>query len=266
AKSEAEITTEVIGRKVFFSPDGRKVACLVTHATGPIKKYNEIIAKFPAVILYPAGQPPKKPTEIKEELLQALPRSAVRTPLRVWDLGSGKELHGQQVAVDSPSPRFLPISDAWFTPDGTKLTAIRQRIPGQFQPDQVQELKIEGEISTRDAREPLRQGCYRKSYPCRMEAGKHYRIDYMAKVRDFALDPFVIVKDPSGKVVAWDDDGGGYLNSRILYQAKVAGEHQIVCTTCDPDMLGRFLLTVVGSSQEEMSWGGSRIVTWDVVT
>jgi WD40 repeat protein len=266
AKNDAEITTEVISRKVVFSPNGRKIAFLVTHSTGPIKKYNEIIAKFPAVVLYPAGQPPKKPKEIKEELLQALPGSAVRSRLRVWDLGSGKELHGRQVAVDSPSPRFLPISDAWFTPDGTQLTAIQQRIPGQFQPDQVQELKIEGEINARDGKEPVREGCYRKSYPYRMEAGKHYRIDHMAKVRDYALDPFLILKDPGGKVVAWDDDGGGYLNARVLYKATVTGEHQIVCTTCDPDMFGRFLLTVVGSSQQEKSWGGSRIVTWDLVT
>jgi WD40 repeat protein len=267
-----EITTAVIGSKVFFSPDGKKVACLVTHAKGPIAKHRAIIAAYPRFRF--AGQPAPKGT--REEALRDLAKSVVRSRLWIWDLESGKELHGLDVTVDSPSPRFLPISDTWFTPDGTRLTAIRQLLPAD-EPSKIQEFRAEGEISAKDAKVAGRGDTFLKAYSCQMEAGKIYRIDLLSKEDDGSkkpqdrFDPFLRLEDPSGKIVAQDDDAGGFPNARIHFKATVSGAHKIICTTAFPNMFGRFALTVTGSSPAELASagqvpGGSQIKTWEVAT
>jgi serine/threonine protein kinase/WD40 repeat protein len=270
AKGEPKgITTAVIGRKVFFSPDSRKIACLVTHANGPIARYREIIAAHRSIRF--VGPKPGR-----QEALRKLAKSVVHSRLWVWDLESGKELHGLDVTIAFPSPELLPISDAFFTPDGTRLTAIRQLLPSD-KPNRIQELRTEGEISVKDAKVLGHGDTFFKAYPYQMEAGKLYRIDFVSKEDDASkkpqerFDPFLRLEDPSGKIVAQDDDGGGFPNARILYKAAVSGVHKIVCTTVFPRMFGRFALTVTGSSPAELANvgqipGGSQIKTWEVAT
>jgi hypothetical protein len=124
-------------------------------------------------------------------------------------------------------------------------------IPAGTQISKVQELRSESEISDKDAKDPVRQGSFFKSYPYKMEAGKYYRIDLVAKEQN--LDPYLRLEDPAGKVVGEDDDGGGFPNSRLIYQAKASGEHKIICTTFGAGMTGKFSLTVLGSSAAELA-------------
>jgi tetratricopeptide (TPR) repeat protein len=64
-------------------------------------------------------------------------------------------------------------------------------------------------------------------YPVDMKAGTKYVID----MESAALDSYLIVLDPAGKVVGFDDDGGGGLNARLPVQATRTGTYTIIATT-----------------------------------
>jgi serine/threonine protein kinase/WD40 repeat protein len=142
AKNDAKtVQTELAWRRVFFSPDGRKVACLITHATGPVEKYRGVLATLqggPKTRLLGFSSFPSKEMQGRfrrdvqtridaaRQELDKLDKFVICSRVRVWDLASGQELHGKDATAQYPTPSFLPISDAWFAPDGTKLTAIQQ--------------------------------------------------------------------------------------------------------------------------------------------
>ena len=62
-----------------------------------------------------------------------------------------------------------------------------------------------------------------------MVAGKTYQID-MTKANG-GLDPYLRLEDSAGKNVAQDDDSGGNLNARIMFNCTQTGEYRIVATT-----------------------------------
>ena len=87
-----------------------------------------------------------------------------------------------------------------------------------------------------------------KIHKIKLTAGKIYRIDMRSK----DLDSFLILKDPDGKEVAVDDDGGRYPEARIIHAAKVTGEFSIIATSYDGTFsngnfgkVGKYGLTVV---------------------
>jgi hypothetical protein len=84
---------------------------------------------------------------------------------------------------------------------------------------------------------------YARTHPVQLEAGKTYVIE-MRQTTDPEFDPFLRLLDPSGKEVAFDDDSGGGLNARIVYQAKETGQFRIVATTFQPRQTGEYSLTV----------------------
>src|SRR5262249_33417464 len=64
-------------------------------------------------------------------------------------------------------------------------------------------------------------------YLVKMAKGKSYRIDLKSK--DF--DSFLFLQDEDGKQLAFDDDSGGELDSRITHKADTAGVYRIVATS-----------------------------------
>jgi thiol-disulfide isomerase/thioredoxin len=101
-------------------------------------------------------------------------------------------------------------------------------------------LKVEGELTDKDARDSVHKDSYCKVYPFKMTAGQTYRID----LRSRAFDSFLRLEDPSGKQVAEDDDSGGQFNARLVYKAKQTGEYKVIATTFPPSQTGKYTLTV----------------------
>jgi hypothetical protein len=78
-------------------------------------------------------------------------------------------------------------------------------------------LKITGKLHT---------GKPREIYRVKLQEGGTYVID-MISPNPRSLDPFLYLKDASGKTLASDDDGGaGYLNARIVFLARSAGVYR----------------------------------------
>jgi peroxiredoxin len=73
-----------------------------------------------------------------------------------------------------------------------------------------------------------------------MKAGTRYTIDLTAK----GIDAYLRLLDPKGKQLDEDDDSGGDLNSRIVFNCPADGDYRIVCTTFGPDMYAPYMLTV----------------------
>jgi len=66
-----------------------------------------------------------------------------------------------------------------------------------------------------------------KVYVVKMQSGRRYQIDHMSK----AFDAYLRLGDPDGKEVARDDDSGGNLNARIIYNCPRDGEYRIHATS-----------------------------------
>jgi hypothetical protein len=80
-------------------------------------------------------------------------------------------------------------------------------------------------------------------YQVKFEAGKTYVID-MTSADQKALDPYLLLLDPKGALVAEDDDGGEGLNSRITYTPSVSGTFRIGASYYGMFGKGEFNLTV----------------------
>jgi hypothetical protein len=89
--------------------------------------------------------------------------------------------------------------------------------------------------------------CHFKAYPLKMKARQFYVID-MEKISE-NMDPYLYLEGPDGKVVAQDDDSGGDLNARLIFQPRRDGDYRIIATTLSP-ATGEFRLTVRGQGKK----------------
>jgi hypothetical protein len=78
-------------------------------------------------------------------------------------------------------------------------------------------------------------------YQVKLAAGKTYVIDMISPDQK-ALDPYLMLSDATGNILAEDDSGGG-LNARIVYRAEQAGTFRIHATSFNGGT-GAFTLTM----------------------
>ena len=105
---------------------------------------------------------------------------------------------------------------------------------GTFRSDNV--------LNQTDARDPMFK--YYKAYTIQMTAGKYYQIDMVSDLNNGGFDSYLILFDDQNQILARDDDGGGYPNARILFQAKKAGNYRIHATHFGGEAQGNFMLFV----------------------
>ena len=65
-----------------------------------------------------------------------------------------------------------------------------------------------------------------------------------------SFDTYLFLEDSAGNVLIQDDDSGGNLNARILYEAPKEGEYRIIATTLFR-ATGEFTLTVRSTAATE---------------
>ena len=79
--------------------------------------------------------------------------------------------------------------------------------------------------------------------------GKTYIIE-MNKTGNDTIDPYLILHNPMNVKVAEDDDSGGELNARIVYQAPASGFYRIYATTLMLNQGGNFQLFISEAAPE----------------
>src|SRR5205823_2286850 len=93
-------------------------------------------------------------------------------------------------------------------------------------------LEEHGQLTDQDAKDKIRddmvkrkvtKACVSKVHTLKLVPGSTYTID----LQSIDFDAYLRLEDPSSKQVAEDDDGGGNLNSRIVYTPQSEGEYRI---------------------------------------
>ena len=89
------------------------------------------------------------------------------------------------------------------------------------------------------------ENSYFKAYTFRMKSGHTYTIDLInGEKSGEKLDTFLRLETPEAKMIAEDDDGAGFPNSRIVYKAIKEGDYRIVATSFEPGQVGNFTLKI----------------------
>jgi serine protease Do len=99
---------------------------------------------------------------------------------------------------------------------------------------------FEGKIAKTDPFDAERDKCHRHVHEFKMQAGKTYTLDLASE--DF--DAYLRVEQEEKGKLAEDDDGAGFLNSRIVFTPSGEGMFRLVVTTCDPGQFGAYRLTI----------------------
>jgi hypothetical protein len=116
-------------------------------------------------------------------------------------------------------------------------TLTVQQLPGEFEKPVMQE-----KVTITD-KDPVYQprNSRHKPYNIKLKAGNMYVIDLVKTNQQ--QDPYLYLEDANMKIVRQDDDSGGDLNARIIFQPPQDGDFRIIATTLN-NTLGDMNLTV----------------------
>jgi hypothetical protein len=101
-----------------------------------------------------------------------------------------------------------------------------------------------GELTVNDGFDKVRQGCRAKTYNYKMKAGVTYTIRMHTNTPNF--DPYLRLETAGGQQVAFDDDGDGFPNAKIVYNCQQAGTFRIIATSFSANV-GAYTLSVTPS-------------------
>jgi serine protease Do len=159
------------------------------------------------------------------------------------DDDSGGDLNAQIVFTPEEDATFKVIATRFAEGTGTftlKVSQLVYKTPARAQTvGNDGTLKIQEKLTKDDPQDPLGPRNAFKLYSVQMKAGRIYTIDLVSN----EFDAFLRLMDAKFTKLAEDDDGGGDLNSRIVFTPKADGVYHIVATTLDGDV-GNFTLTV----------------------
>jgi S1-C subfamily serine protease len=93
-----------------------------------------------------------------------------------------------------------------------------------------------------------------KHFVQKMQAGKHYVIEMRGDPKE--IDPWLILRDSAGKVLAEDDDSGGYPNALIVFAPAKDDDYKISATVFKADTLGPFSLRIREETGREIGNSG----------
>jgi len=99
---------------------------------------------------------------------------------------------------------------------------------------------FDGTMAKTDPFDIERDKCHRHIHEFKMQAGKTYTLEMDSEDVDSYLR---VEHDDQGKL-AEDDDSAGMMNSRIVFTPEADGTFRLVATTCDPNQLGVYRVTI----------------------
>lgn len=92
--------------------------------------------------------------------------------------------------------------------------------------------------------DPANFSHYYKLFSIELEKDKSYRIVHRDAGKDSKFDPYLVLEDAVGAMIAADDDSGGKLDARIDFKAPKAGVFRVIATTLEKNQTGRFMIEV----------------------
>lgn len=142
--------------------------------------------------------------------------------------------------------RLLAIATLTFLPAALTLAQVGAE----------KDLNVKGTFTKDDPRDATRKGPS-QVHTFAMKAGKVYVIDMVSS--DF--DSYLRLLDPKGNQLDGDDDSGGNLNARIVFNCNKDGDYKILCTTFGAEAKGSYQLTVkTTGSVQKPSTGHTQLI------
>ena len=202
-----------------------------------------------AVVLDPSGQPiANKPAVVTwkdgKETLQTDTDGKIHWKVlknRIKGLtlklpeGTRALLRLTDPAGNSVGPLFTPEND----PSKEKVKSAGGTIV----------LEVPDKLATSDKADTAKKGAFVKTHEYKMTAGETYTID----LESDEFDAFLRLEDSEGAKLKEDDDGAGFLNSRIVFTPKEDGVYRLAVTSADPGGVGRIGHRSDGSVDEKKS-------------
>ncbi|MBI3823440.1 MAG: PPC domain-containing protein, partial [Planctomycetes bacterium] len=130
--------------------------------------------------------------------------------------------------------RFLAVAALAFL-TAAHLTPV---ISKEKDKEKDKEFRVQGKLGKDDPKDDGRQGP-KQVHTIPMKAGKIYTIDMVST----EFDSYLRLLDAKGNQLEEDDDSGGMLNARIIFNCPKDGDYKIVTTTFGPNMMGAYTLT-----------------------
>lgn len=119
------------------------------------------------------------------------------------------------------------------------LVQAGSRAEDKKKPAPAKGLVVNGELTDSDVKDKVRTESYCKVFTFKMVKDTTYQID----MKSTDLDSYLRLEDPKGKQVAYNDDGGGFPDARIVFKATESGDYRIIATTFGGGKTGKFTLT-----------------------
>ena len=99
-----------------------------------------------------------------------------------------------------------------------------------------------------DCYSAARPQSYADTFTFQAAAGEQYKIEMYNTGTSEAVDSYLYLRDPSGAIVAQDDDSGMFIDARIVYDAPVAGTYTVEATSKGGGEIGPYELTLASGA------------------
>src|ERR1700677_4846728 len=103
---------------------------------------------------------------------------------------------------------------------------VKEKEKAKDKKQKEKDFEFSGKFTDNDPKDAQRMGPA-QTHLIKMKAGNTYTIDMVST----ELDSYLRLLDMKGMQLDEDDDSGGNLNSRIIFNCSKDGEYKIVCTT-----------------------------------
>ncbi len=123
-------------------------------------------------------------------------------------------------------------------------------------------LDVKGKLTEKDPPDKTRDNRQHQVVKFRMTPGHAYTIDLVTL--DKKIDPFLRLEDASGNKIADDDDGGGFVNARIVFKPAKDAEYRISVSTFEGPLTGPFQLTIRQADLKDLFVSG-KVEVWPAV-
>lgn len=181
--------------------------------------------------------------------------------LAIQDEAGKQVAFNDDISNDNLNSRleFMPAKDGTYKivtaslkDVGAFTLSITEAGKGGKEPVGGKDVKFEGKVSDDDPKFKLgAKALSHKVHEAKLLAGKKYQFDLVKK--DGSIDPFLILQDSGGKVLLFDDDGGGFPNSRMTFNCPKDGTYKLLAAALDGE--GDYVLTIkeVPLSKDELT-------------
>lgn len=160
--------------------------------------------------------------------------------LKVLETKYGEQLKAAMLKFMTETKRLAAV-------EGGPRLLLDLDITGRPSPGGKVVLDVKDKLTAADVKDKQQKDSYAKSHAFKMASGKIYTIDLQSST----FDTFLRLEDPAGKELGSDDDGGGNLNSRLVFTAPKDDTYRIVVTTFEGGKTGDYSLIVRQAEEPE---------------